>query len=82
MSDEMVKRFLNGRGCPEDVVERGLAGLVEDWERTAEQVGSGYPLGLDDYLNDVDGRQLIEDCVSAIPEAASQPLQSSVPSPV
>ena len=70
MKDDEVTRFLRGRGCPNDVANAGLEGLVESWERTAAQVRGGYPLGLDDFLNDVDGRQLIEDLVAAVPGAA------------
>lgn len=56
-----VREFLKARGCPDAVVRGGLAGLVEEWEKTGAEVSDGYPLGLDDYLNDLDVRQLIED---------------------
>ena len=59
--EETVRDFLRRRGSPDTVVARGLAGLLESWERTVESVARGYPYGLDDYLNDLDGRQLIED---------------------
>jgi hypothetical protein len=59
-----VREFLRSRGCPDDVVSGGLEGLVEEWERVVEQVQEGYPLGLDDYLNDLDGRQLADDAFS------------------
>ena len=74
MGSDDVKRFLRARGCPDEVVEGGIEALVESWEHTAEQVRRGYPLGLDDYLNDIDARQLIEDLVAAIPTAATEPL--------
>lgn len=61
--DETVREFLRRRGCPDEVVERGLLGLVEQWARAAEQVAAGYRLGLDDYLNDMDGRQLVEEAL-------------------
>jgi len=59
-SDEPVADFLRDRGCPDHVVEGGLRGLVDTWEDVVESVGRGYPLGLDDYLNDLDGRELLE----------------------
>jgi hypothetical protein len=59
-----VTEYLRERGCPQHVVARGLAGLVEGWEKTVDSVASGYQLGLDEYLNDMDGRQLIEDVLS------------------
>ena len=61
MANVAVHVFLLSRGCPDDVVEMGLEGLLLEWERAVAQVESGYPLGLDDYLNDLDGRQLLEE---------------------
>jgi len=72
--DDAVTQFLKGRGVPDDVAQAGLEGLVSAWERTASQVRTGYPLGLDDYLNDLDGRQLIEEAVMSAPGAASPDL--------
>ena len=66
---DAVRRFLSERGCPDEVVDAGLEGLVSEWERTVDQVSSGYPLGLDDYLNDLDGRQLIEEVMTLAPWA-------------
>ena len=70
MTTDPVARFLRARGCPEEVVTGGLVGLIEGWEHTAHQVQRGYPLGLDDYLNDLDARQLIEDLVTEVPGTA------------
>jgi len=54
-----VREFLRKRGCPEHVVKGGLRGLVENWEEVVRSVEEGYSLGFDDYLNDMDGRQLL-----------------------
>jgi hypothetical protein len=62
---ESVREFLRRRGSPDTVVERGLPGLLEQWERAIEDVARGYPYGLDDYLNDLDGRQLLEEALGA-----------------
>ena len=65
-----VRAFLQRRGCDGRIVERGLDGLLESWEEFADALEKGYPLDtLDDYLNDVDGRQLIEDALDAVPDA-------------
>ncbi len=56
-----VRKFLIAKGCPEHVVRRGLGGLVEDWEKVVQSVEHGYSLGLEDYLNDLDGSQLLEE---------------------
>lgn len=63
--EESVREFLRRRGAPDTVVARGLLGLIEAWERTASAVETGYAFGLDDYLNDMDGRQLIADAWGA-----------------
>jgi hypothetical protein len=59
-SQDAVRDYLRQRGCAEHVVRGGLAGLLERWERVVDEVAAGYPLGLDDYLNDMDGRELID----------------------
>lgn len=64
-----TKEFLRSRGCPEGVVAGGVDGLIEDWERVVGQIESGYPLGLDDYLNDMDGRELIAALMATIARA-------------
>jgi len=35
--------------------------LLRRYERAVDDVESGYELGLDDYLNDLDARQLLEE---------------------
>jgi hypothetical protein len=62
-----VGEFLRKRGCPEHVVRGGLRGLTESWEEVVRSVEEGYSLGLDDYLNDMDGRQLIEEVLHIAP---------------
>jgi hypothetical protein len=69
-----TREFLRARGCPEPVVSAGADGLVEEWERLVDQVEKGYPLGLDDYLNDLDGRELIAALMSAVSRALT-PVQ-------
>jgi hypothetical protein len=60
MSDP-VREYLRGKGCAQHVVKGGLEGLVAAWENTVNSVVQGYEFGLDDYLNDLDGRQLISE---------------------
>ena len=69
-----TREFLRARGCPEPVVSGGADGLVEEWERVVAQVEQGYPLGLDDYLNDMDGRELIAALMNAVARALT-PVQ-------
>ena len=62
-----VGEFLRNRGCPEHVVRGGLRGLAESWEEVVRSVEEGYSLGLDDYLNDMDGRQLLDETLAVAP---------------
>ena len=61
---DRVRDFLKQRGCLPHIIHGGLSGLVENWETVVRSVGEGYQLGLDDYLNDLDGRQLLEEALA------------------
>lgn len=63
-TNDPVRDYLEERGCGDHVVKRGLQGLVENWESVVRSVEDGYSLGLDDYLNDLDARQLIEEVLT------------------
>jgi hypothetical protein len=76
MTDDAVRDFLEAQEAPEHIVEGGLEGLVEQWENAVEDVEQIYPLGLDDYLDDMDGRQLIE---GALTVAAPETRRSILP---
>jgi hypothetical protein len=67
-----VRYFLEEKGCPLHVVEAGIPGLVKGWEETVEETAKGYALTLDDYLNDLDGRQILEEILEALPTAADE----------
>jgi hypothetical protein len=69
VTGDPIRLMLQARGCPDHVVRGGLDGLVAAWERTATEIERGYPLGWDDYLNDLDGRQIIEDVLRTMPQA-------------
>jgi hypothetical protein len=75
LSAEELREFLRARGCPEAVVTAGLTGLIEDWERIAAEIETGYRLGLDDYLNDMDARELLAAALEVVPRALSSPLR-------
>jgi hypothetical protein len=66
--NDPVRDYLRSSGAPYSVVAQGLRGLVENWERVVAQVLEGYNLTLDDYLNDMDGRQLLENALELAPE--------------
>jgi hypothetical protein len=67
--NDLVRQFLRARGCAEHVIEGGLEGLVDNWETTVRSLDTGYKLTLDDYLNDMDGRQLISEVLPTASDA-------------
>jgi hypothetical protein len=73
-----IKDFLKEKGCPQHVVEGGIPGLVESWEQVVEEVNKGYALTLDDYLNDLDGRQILEEALAISPEAAGDKIRERI----
>lgn len=54
-----IEEYLRENGYPEQVIRDGRAGLVRKWREFVEQVERGYPLGLEDYRNDLDGRAIL-----------------------
>ncbi len=68
MNRDLVRDYLGQRGCPDFVVDGGIGGLVERWERTVGEVEGGYDATLDEYLNDLDGRQILNDVLTRFPE--------------
>ncbi|MBL8803195.1 MAG: hypothetical protein JNN27_14415 [Planctomycetes bacterium] len=62
-SDGSVADFLRARGCSAQVIDGGLAGLLARWAATVEELAAGYRWTFDDYLNDVDGRQILEEAL-------------------
>jgi hypothetical protein len=60
------------------MVEAGIAGLVEQWENAVEDVEQGYPLGFDDYLDDMDGRQLLEGALEVASAEERREVQARV----
>lgn len=63
MASDPVRDFLEQMQCSKQLIRGGLKGLVEMWEEIVGQIEVGYKLGLDDYLNDMDGRQLLHDAM-------------------
>ncbi len=62
--NDRMRVFLQNRGCAEHVVEGGLEQLMKNWEDVVKLVKAGYGCGLDDYLNDLDGRQILDEALT------------------
>ena len=74
MTDAAVRDYLRDNGYPEHLVREGRTGLLRRWRQFVEQVEQGYPLGLEDYRNDLDVRAIIslagieDDAIRALDE--------------
>jgi hypothetical protein len=64
--DDLVRRFLRARGCSEAVVDGGTTYLFDQWQQTAASIERGYDGDVDDYLNDMDVRQILWDLWSYV----------------
>ena len=74
-----VRRYLEERGAAAHVIEGGLEGLVRGWEDAVEAVAGGYPLDtLDDYLDDLDGRQILADALTIAPREDADRLRPRI----
>ncbi len=56
---DRIRQYLRRRGCSPTIVKGGLEGLLKHWQGTVEAVGEGYDLTMDDYLNDMDTRDIL-----------------------
>jgi hypothetical protein len=56
---DAVRRKLIARGVADYIVREGGEGLIRRWNEFVAQVEKGYALGIDDYRNDLDIRNLI-----------------------
>jgi hypothetical protein len=64
-----LSSFLSDAGYSESILEKGLAGLVQDWEKTVKELEKGWTLDWEDFANEVDGRRIIDEIVKAFPAA-------------
>ena len=52
------------------MVEGGLDGLVDSWSRTAAEVEAGEATWVwEEWLNDLDAREILQDLLDAVPES-------------
>lgn len=75
---DAVRRYLIERGVREDLVHEGLPGLVHRWTRIVHEVARGYSLTLDDYLNDMDIRDIIAGALRVADQKARDAIHQSL----
>ena len=59
VTDGEIQTYLQENGYPEHVIRDGKSGLIKRWREFVDQVEQGYPLGLEDYRNDLDIRAIL-----------------------
>lgn len=68
-ADERIDAALRRRGVADHLIGVGLDGLIDRWETVVSGVARGDTGGLDEYLNDLDLRDIIGDVVTAVAES-------------
>ena len=61
-----LAQFLRDEGASDLVVQGGLDVLLSGWERTVAAVEEGYAGDYEDYLGDLDGRQLLAQALERV----------------
>jgi hypothetical protein len=62
---DAIHTYLISRGCAPLTVRRGLGGLLEQWTGIVSSVERGRDLSLDEWLNDMDLRDILAGAMAA-----------------
>jgi hypothetical protein len=71
---DLVAEYFVKRGVSENVQRKGLRGIIAEWEAIAHGAAH-YSLTLDDWLNDVDLRDIIAGALVVAPDHMRRDLQ-------
>ncbi|MEO6864220.1 MAG: hypothetical protein ABI229_02095 [Gemmatimonadaceae bacterium] len=76
-ASDPVAQYFAERGVPDEVRRTGLAGIIAKWTAIAG-TAARYDLTLDDWLNDVDLRDIIAGAVTAAPESERNTIREAL----
>lgn len=76
LHDPVAEYFVT-RGVSSNVRRKGLRGIIAQWEAIA-QTAARYDLTLDDWLNDVDLRDIIAGAMSVAPDKQQQEMRDAL----
>lgn len=62
-----VHTYLVSRGCSPAVIRSGLSGLLDQWASIVAATERGRDLSLDEWLNDMDLRDILAGALAAAP---------------
>lgn len=74
-----VRQFCLEQGFSFRVCEDGFEFLLRGWESTVSEIETGYRALFDDYLNDVDGRDIINRLLPFADDEERTMIESSLP---
>lgn len=55
-------------GIANHVINGGLERLLRKWADFVEECRTGYSLGIEDYINDLDGRSIVQRLIDSVNE--------------
>jgi hypothetical protein len=64
-SAERVRTYFKQQGYAQHVIEGGIKRLLRDWERMCEPINEN----LDEYINSLDGRRILQEALALVSEA-------------
>ncbi|MDB5293361.1 MAG: hypothetical protein JWL69_4602 [Phycisphaerales bacterium] len=64
-----IQNYCRSRGHSRNVVDGGLEYLVSGWRDTVTRLHAGYKRGIFEYMNDLDGRSILEEVLPLATEA-------------
>jgi hypothetical protein len=76
-SRDAVAQYFAERGVPADVRRKGLRGIIAQWSAIAG-TAARYDLTLDDWLNDVDLRDIIAGAFAAASESERDTVREAL----
>jgi hypothetical protein len=73
---DKVRQYLQSKNYPNHVIEGGLERLLSSWEDVGRRLGEKYEAYINyyDFLNDVDGRRILEECLDQLTIAEKMPF--------
>lgn len=65
---DIVRDYLQSKGYADHVIKGGVSRLVERWEYVVSSIARGEKQEYYDYLNDMDGRRILEEVLTIAPK--------------
>ena len=74
--NDPVKEFCLQKGYARHIVEGGLDYLITSWEKTCAKTATGFSLGFNDFLNDMDERRILGEALKVAAEQQKNSIRS------